>query len=86
MTFKTCKDVDEITRYFEGKDKKHHMIFGDTVHIKRAPEPSDIIWENYGINYSRHMSRKILAILTLIILSLVVYAVIFYFIIAGTDF
>ena len=54
--------------------------------IMRAPEPSDIIWENYGISPARTFIRKIVAISVLVLFSLIVYAVIFIFIIKGTDF
>jgi hypothetical protein len=75
-----------ILKCFTGKDKKFHRIFGDEVQVSSAPQPSDIIWENYGISNTKTFFRKCVAICALILLSLIVYSVIFIFIIKGTDF
>ena len=32
------------------RSNMNHSIFGENPVIKKAPEPSDIIWENYSVS------------------------------------
>ena len=54
---------------------KRHIIFGDHPIIMKAPEPSNIIWENYNVSKSSSKRRKYF--LSLIVY--LVYSAFFYF-------
>ncbi len=41
------------------------------IRVKRAPEPSDVKWENCGISFSTKLFRRIItAILTIVVLGI----------------
>ena len=56
-----------------------YQVKGKYVAIERAPEPTDIIWINFGYQDSERIKRKILfwviAMLTLIISASVLYGI-----------
>jgi hypothetical protein len=62
----------------------NHEIFGVHPVIHKAPEPSNINWENYSISEGQRMFRKAVAYSIIILLLLFIYVFAFKFSIKGS--
>ncbi|CAD8085329.1 unnamed protein product [Paramecium sonneborni] len=53
---------DQMLNYFSSDTQKWKFINGQRVYIRRAPEPLDIIWENFNTSHSEKRCKRLLAL------------------------
>jgi hypothetical protein len=58
---------------------KNHEIFGEYPIIKKATEPSNIIWENYSVSASERMWKRALGYSLFAIMMIILYGLAYYY-------
>ena len=55
----------------------HHayQFFGTQIEIKKAPEPTDVFWENLGYSQCKKVQKRTLTFLLSIVLLIICYIV-----------
>ena len=71
----------EKTLFGKRKQNYNHVIFGEHPIVKKAPEPSNIIWENYSVSRKYILIRRICAYILIMIIYMSIYFFIFKYII-----
>ena len=60
VIFETDKELFEVLDYY--KSNPFLSCFHTGVKVKRACEPSDVLWTNYGLNMCQKLTRRILSL------------------------
>jgi hypothetical protein len=96
VTFETAKGFQTCLKRMGKKSKKccsksgednyNHHLFGVNPLVKKAPDPSQIIWESYSISDIEMRFRRIFVYCFLTLLLLLLYISIFVISLKGTQF
>jgi len=89
VTFETAKGLQTCLKRMGPKSREccqkmdsenyNHQIFGVHPKVTKAPDPSQIIWENYSISDNAQRWRRVLASVFITLVIVVLYCLIIKF-------